>query len=354
MHTGAADPGQEMPSEPTVRARILARFDTFLTARKVSLRPLLAATGLRSADLNDAERLLPLNAVATLLEIAAQKAADPCLGLHFAACLPAGSAGLLGHLVMSAPTVRDSLRSVERYTDLFLTPISVSYTERSGRGGIAWRYPESFTAPRLQFSGLAVGALLMRLRQAAGSDLKPLLIELDHRAFACAQDVRSILGPRVRYNRPANVIAFDTNSLNRRIAGVQSGLFELITQLGDRMLEEQRQQTDIVEQTRRQISARLRNGASGLDTVAGAFGLSPRTLQSKLKRAGTTFEALLGTTRHRLAEGYLRDTDLTMTEIAFMLGFSELSAFTRASNRWFRMSPTAYRRSIRRQPAPRR
>jgi AraC-like DNA-binding protein len=343
-----------MPSEPTVRARIIARFDIYLAARNVNARPLLAEVGLRSADLDNLDRLLPLNAVASLLDLAARETADPCLGLHFAEYLPGESAGFIGHLLMSAPTVRDALRGIERYIDLFLSPVTVSFTERGGRGVLAWRFPEDFTAPRLQFSGLAVGALLMRLQLGAGGDLRPLSVELDHRAFACPQDVRRIFGSRIRYNRPANLLAFDTTTLNRRMAGEQSGLFELIRQLGDRLLEEQRYEADIVELTRRQISARLRNGSSDLDSIAGAFGISPRTLQGRLKRGGTSFEALLGTTRHRLAEGYLRDTDLKMTDIAFLLGFSELSAFTRAAHRWFNMSPTAYRRSMRRQQARRR
>ncbi|MGE5512679.1 MAG: AraC family transcriptional regulator [Bacteroidota bacterium] len=342
-----------MSSEPRVQASILARFDAFLASKGVNIRPLLPQAGLRLADLKDSGRSLPLNAVATLLDISAQEAGDPCLGLHFAESLPAGSAGVLGHLVMSAPTVRDALRGVERYTDLFVSPITISFTEKAGRGVLSWRYPDTFTAPRLQYSGLTVGALLIRLQQGAGVDLRPLSAEFDHRAFPCPHDVRRIFGPRVRFDRPLSQLVFDTNTLNRRIAGSQPGLFDLIGQLGDRLLEEQRQVADIVELTRRQVAARLRNGGSGLEQIAGAFGISPRTLQGRLKRAGTTFETLVDTTRHRLAESYLRDTDLTMTEIAFMLGFSELSAFTRAAHRWFRMSPTAYRRSIRRKQAPR-
>jgi AraC-like DNA-binding protein len=179
--------------------------------------------------------------------------------------------------------------------------------------------------------------------------VRPLSVELDHRPFECADEVRRILGSRVRFDRPENLLAFDSNTLNRRAAGAQPGLHSLMRQLGDRVLEEQRQEADIVELTRRQIAARLKSGAGGLDTIAGAFGLSARALQGRLKRGGTTFETLVGATRQQLAESYLRDTGLSMTEIAMLLGFSELSAFTRASQRWFSMSPSAYRVAARRQ-----
>lgn len=330
-------------SGPTVRASLLARFDAFLAERNVALPPLLAAVGLEASDLDDPDALISLNAVAMLLENAAVQTGDACLGLHFAEFIPPGASGFLGHLLMSAPTVRDALEGVERYTGLVMSPISVSFAQKGNRGILEWKYPAIFSAPRLQYSGLVVGAFLMRLQQNVGSDLKPIGVELEHRPFECPEAVHRIFGSRVRFNRPHNRMMFDIKALNRQAPGAAPGLYELISQLGDRMLEDQRQTADIAEQTRRQIAVRLRNGASGLDSIAGAFGISPRALQGRLKRAGTTFEAEAAAARKQLAQGYLRDTGLSMTEIAMLLGFSELSAFTRAMQRWFGVSPKAYR-----------
>lgn len=337
-----------MQSGPTIRASVLSRFDAFMAGKDVKLRPLLAQVGLKQADLGDPEKQVPLNAVATLLELAAHACNDPCLGLHFAEFVPAGSSGLMGHLLMSAPTPRDALEAVERYIGLLIMPVAVSFRVVGGKGTLVWTYPETFTAPRLQYSGFATGALINRLAMGGNRPIRPSLIELDHLPFACPQDVRRVLGPRVRYNRPRNLMIFDAAALNRRSDGVVPGLFELIQQLGDRMLEEQRHEADIVALTQRQIANRLKNGGSDLPTVARAFGISPRALQGRLKRSGTTFDTLVSTTRQQRAEGYLRDTGLSMTEIAMLLGFSELSAFTRAAQRWFGMSPTTYRNAVRR------
>lgn len=330
-------------SGPTVRASILARFDVFLEERNVPLQPLLDAVGLDTSDLDDPDGLIPLNAVALLLDNAALQTGDACLGLHFAEFIPPGASGLLGHLLMSAPTVRDALEGVERYTGLVMSPISVSFAQKGGRGILEWKFPATFSAPRLQYSGLTVGAFLMRLQQNIGSDLRPIAVEFEHRPFDCPDVVRRLFGSHVRFNRPGNRMVFDIKTLNRQAPGAAPGLYGLISQLGDRMLEEQRQAADIVDQTRRQIAARLRTGAIDLDSIAGAFGISPRALQGRLKRAGTTFEAEAAAARKQLAEGYLRDTGLSMTEIAMLLGFSELSAFTRAVQRWFGVSPKAYR-----------
>jgi AraC-like DNA-binding protein len=85
---------------------------------------------------------------------------------------------------------------------------------------------------------------------------------------------------------------------------------------------------------------------------AGGVGLSPRALQWRLERSGTSFERLLNETRAHIAEHLLRDTDRSLTEIAFDLGFSDPSAFTRAARRWFNMPPRVYRQMQRRGEMP--
>jgi AraC-like DNA-binding protein len=337
------------PSGPTVRASLLARFDAFLAKRKVALPPLLTAVGLDADDLNDPDALISLNAVAMLLESAARETGDACLGLHFAQFIPPGASGLVGHLLMSAPTVRDAIGGIERYTGLVMSPVSVTFEQKSGRGILEWKFPSNFSAPRLQYSGFVVGAFVMRLQQHIGPDLKPVSVEFEHRPFECPQVVQRIFGSRVRFDRPHNRMVFDLKTLSRQAPGVTPGLYGLISQLGDRMLEEQRQAADIVEQTRRLLAARFRSGGTDLESIAAAFGISPRALQGRLKRAGTTFEAEVNAARKQMAESYLRDTGLSMTEIAMLVGFSELSAFTRAVQRWFGVSPKAYRAKARRR-----
>jgi AraC-like DNA-binding protein len=136
---------------------------------------------------------------------------------------------------------------------------------------------------------------------------------------------------------------FDASALRRRITGVRTGVFGLMRQLGDRLLEEQRQEADIVAQTRRQIALHVRDGQNRLPDIARRFGLTPRALQGRLKLAGTSFAKLSEQTRKEMAANYLRNTGLSITEIALLLGFSELSAFTRSVQRWFGKSPKAFR-----------
>jgi AraC-like DNA-binding protein len=96
------------------------------------------------------------------------------------------------------------------------------------------------------------------------------------------------------------------------------------------------------------ISANLTHGDVKIATAAGAIGLSPRQLRRQLAQANTTFRDLLYETRKSMAAHYINETALSMTEIAFLLGFSELSAFSRAAKKWFGRTPRELRRRSRR------
>jgi AraC-like DNA-binding protein len=91
------------------------------------------------------------------------------------------------------------------------------------------------------------------------------------------------------------------------------------------------------------IVEQLASGGVSAEKVAQALHVSTRTLHRQLQGEGTTFKGLLEETRRKLAATYLRDEDISVTEIAFMLGFSEPSAFTRAYRRWTGESPSAAR-----------
>ena len=92
------------------------------------------------------------------------------------------------------------------------------------------------------------------------------------------------------------------------------------------------------------MAQELRGREPKLDAIAAQLGYSPRTLQRKLQQANTSFQHLLDDIRQELALQYLKDTSLTTSEIAFLLGFSENSAFNRAFRRWTTMTPGEYRK----------
>jgi AraC-like DNA-binding protein len=101
---------------------------------------------------------------------------------------------------------------------------------------------------------------------------------------------------------------------------------------------------ELLASIRKTIAELMKDGSPDIGRVAKRLALSPRTLQRRLKDIGLEFKALVDDTRRRFAVEYLKDSENTLTEIAFLLGYSEVSAFSRAFKRWTGITPVGYRR----------
>ena len=129
------------------------------------------------------------------------------------------------------------------------------------------------------------------------------------------------------------------------IPGADAELFKLVTRFCEEQIKRQCAAADHPLQDMREAIARcLERGAASPHAVAAEAGLSANALHRRLKAEGTTFARLLDDTRRCLAQRYLFESSLKLTDIAARVGYSELSAFSRAARRWFGASPRAFRR----------
>ena len=332
---------------PRIKANVLFGFDVFASRKGLDYAALLQRSDLTEADVADPEEHISLNSVARLLTLAAEDAGDPCLGLHWAEAFPTRAMGLLGYLLINASSVRHAVTAVARYVNLMMHPVDASYKEDESGGHLTVCFPPEFDAPRVQYISFAMALLISRLRTHAGKDWMPVGVDLEHRELPCRQTVLRLMGPNVRYDKLANTLHIRDFVLQRGSADADRNLYELIRQLGERLIEEQKSSADIVQQTRKAIILHLESGSLRIRDIADSMGVASGTLQSKLASAGTTFDDLLTSTRRSLSDLYLRDTELPLTEIAFLLGFSELSSFTRAAQRWYGAPPSQRRVELR-------
>lgn len=324
-----------------IRSSIFAGFGAFIRARGAT-----GDVGLPAAI--DPEAELPLAVVEQIFVNAARETRDPCLALHWAEAYPIGGSGVFGYLLKNTQNLGDALVVVERYLALIARPVHIALTKGPDVSLLSWHVPheEARAAPHvLTFS---VAATVLRLRAITGKDWNPRGVQLMIRPLACTDTVARILGPNVTYDCQTNVVIVDSAYLTCGADKADPRLFQIIQELGDRILAERAVKVDAIVETQKAIVGRLESGDLTLDLIAGDLDISPRTLQTRLSQAGTSFEALLNETRSTFARHYLVDTAMPLTEIALLLGFSELSAFTRAAQRWFGMPPSSYRRQFQR------
>lgn len=333
-------------SEPVVRAHLFHGFDGFASRKGFDFDAILKDVGLTRAELADPAGEISLNMAAEVLTLAAEKARDPCLGLHWAEAFPEGGSGVIGYLMLNARTLRVAAKAIARCTPLHVDPVETEFKEIEGSGRLEWRFPITFSAPRIQYASFIAAVMVLRLRRLVGPSWMPMGVELEHRELPCKETVARIFGPNVRYDSPVNAIEIREETLDRTSRTADTKLFEIVHELAERQLRDRRKKSNIVDKTRCAIADSVETGDVTLDDIARQLELSPRTLQSRLASAGTNFEEQLHDTRRELADMYMRDTDLTLTEIALLLGFSELSAFTRAANKWYGTPPSQRRTAL--------
>ncbi|MFM9940311.1 MAG: AraC family transcriptional regulator ligand-binding domain-containing protein [Hyphomicrobiaceae bacterium] len=280
---------------------------------------------------------------ACLLELAAERSREDCFGLLFADEYPPKAGGVLGFLIASAPDLRTFMNCLCRYARLQIGALNMDYVEKDGLLRITWDYDPAFAGPRKQLTEFLMCLFVRRTLQLFGDDLKPVTAEFEYREPDCLDKYRERFGQSLRFSCETNTLVTRAEILARRSHSSDDRLYRLMRKIADDELERTTQQSDIVAQVDKLIIGRLAHSEIDLDVVARELELSTRQLQSQLKRRNTSFEAELTKVRSQLADRYLRETDLAMTEIALMLGFSELSSFTRAARGWFNMPPSAYR-----------
>jgi len=184
------------------------------------------------------------------------------------------------------------------------------------------------------------------LRMMVGSDWTPAEVQFEHQAPSDISEHLRIFGSPVLFGRDSNALFLERALLDRQVPAADQRLYRILTQYLDRVLSEIPTENDPIAQIRKIIAATIRDGEPRLTDIAKKAAMSPRTLERKLKDEGTGFKKLVDDTRRRFALAYLRDGKNTLTEIAFLLGYSEVSAFNRAFKRWTGKTPSEQRRAF--------
>jgi AraC-like DNA-binding protein len=156
------------------------------------------------------------------------------------------------------------------------------------------------------------------------------------------------IGPRIAFNQPVNRILISGPTLNLRMPTADPELFRLVKRFCEQQIEQRAPSDDHLRLTREALLRCLQRGDVSPCLVAAELDLPPGGLHRLLKEHGTSFQRLFDETRRFVAERYLFESSLPLSEIA-RLGYSELSAFRRAARRWFGCSA----RDLRRDPTRR-
>ena len=307
----------------------------------------LAAAGLTADDLADPDRLLEVGLIMDLFDAAARETGDDCFGLHLGTTYPFASIGPLAYAVLNAPTVEIAVQNLARYGRTFVQGGAITL-ERDGSTvclGYALDVPD-LERCRQHAEGAAVVNLRV-LRQLIDPTWRPHAVLFGHSAPRDTTEHARLLGAPLRFREPiAMALVFDAAVLARPVPGADRRLLPIVERHLQELLASKDGSVGWIDEVRNAIAEALCDGAPTIRVVAKRLGASVRTLQRRLGEHDAVFTALVEDVRREVALRYLADDKAELTDIAFLTGYSELSAFGRAFRRWTGSTPLAARKRL--------
>ena len=279
-----------------------------------------------------------------LIERAASLVGDPSYGLHLGAFLDAREYGLLGFVALNSPTLMDAMINLQRYYKIVRETASL----RSNASALRWRSDFREADPALRGlrhnSDFIVATLVRGCRDLTRQAISPIRVEFICEEPAETVEYADILGCPVKFEAEWTSLIYAEEATRLPVQGADAKLLpilELACQQDSRA--ETPKVQDLVREVRQLIVERLPTGSANIDAIADELKMSSKTLERRLAERGQSFSALLDATRCKTVKHYLEETDMRLSQVAYMAGYTEPAALVRAFKRWTGATPMKFR-----------
>jgi AraC-like DNA-binding protein len=298
---------------------------------------LLARAGLSDLEMEDPDVYIPCDRFGTVIGCAMRERPLKNVGVKIAAETPIGSFPLLDYLAVTSNTVGEAVKQLTHYFRIVVTPITLEV--REDESPIRWviRAPSAIS---VEFS---VALDIFHLRAETEGRFRAEWLSFSHEPDDAAE-IERMLGCPVRTRAQWNGIAISREAWDLPLRRRDPILRSLLEQQANEIIARIPNEDETSMEVRRLLAKRIVGGDTRIESVARELATTVRTLQRRLEEAGCSYQDLLEQTRRDAAEKYLSDRSLPIAEVAFLLGYSEPSAFHRAFKRWKKVTPQAFRK----------
>jgi AraC-like DNA-binding protein len=305
----------------------------------LELNPLLNKAGLTHQQIEDLSARVAARRQIQFLNLVAHDLNDPLLGFHLAEVHDLREAGYLYYVPASSEHLGDALQRVARFSSIVDEGLSLKYLENQDIRllidyvGVARHLDRHQT----EF----VMTLLIRLcRQLTGLHLQPTRVRLAHRSSSDCSEFAAYFGGKLDFAASVDELAFSGMAKDLRVISADPFLNELLVAHCEEALSHQpTNRGSFRSAVQNAIVPLLPHGKARASAVAKKLGLGQRTLARRLSLEGLTFSDVLESLKGDLARHYLADAGLSISRIAWLLGYQEVSAFTHAFKRWTGTTP---------------
>lgn len=333
--------------ESTVSAAIVIDMVSYLVARGFTGAEVCRQARIAPDVLQSPDERVPGSLVERLWAVGTQLTGDSDLGLHAAEVHNPGALDIVGYVVLNCRTVGDALDRLSRYAALVNDGLRVVIHREDEHvvcrcEAIAGLDNYLLRAPRQAMEAIAAGTA-RALATLANEPIVPVDVGFRHEAPDSIREHERLLGLTPCFQQVDNRIVFRAADLARTVRSSNPALLQIFECHAEAMLAELSEHGPVSRRVLMDMTSRLKGGVPTLNESARALAKSDRNLQRVLKQEGTSHQLLLDHARRELALRHLATPQGSAAEVAFLLGFSDASAFTRAFRRWTGSTPGAWR-----------
>jgi AraC-like DNA-binding protein len=339
------------PRPPSVAAGFARGLMQLAASKGADPGRLAKQVGLDPAVLEDQDARVPLETYIALTHAAQAETGDPALALHFGEAFEIDALSIVGLIGMACATMAEAFAQLARYSQLIIdVPVDDPLgrrlvIERDGHG--VWIVDTRSDANdflELSESSFARMAAASHRKRSGGDYVAA--VHFTHKAPAYAAEYERVFALPVVFESAHNALLMKNGDfLDVPIPKPSRYVFGILSERAEALLRE----LDAAVTTRGRVESAmiplLHTGAANMDAVAARLATSRQTLARRLKAEGTTFEKLLDELRHRLALAYLGNAKVSVSHCAYLTGFSDVAAFSRAFKRWTGLSPRTYKQT---------
>lgn len=327
--------------EPTLSIRVIWPF-----ARLMGLEPrfneLREILGISLAQLADRDTRVSASATMRALAHLVEILGDPTIGLQAGINVDQGDFDVLEYAARSTSNFGDAIGLMMRYLRVMNDAAEPSIVAEGDL--VCWRYRPGFnlvyppaTNDFIVASGIAFS------RRNCVVYVPPIEVRVMHERPSYADAYARYLECPVVFGASHNTVVIHKSRLDQPMQRANPAIATAFEAEAKRAMERLKQRDDLTHRVREHVATHLSRGEVSMQTTARAMAMGIATLRRRLEEEGATYSDIVDDLRKQLAERYLRQTDPSVSEVAFMLGFSDVRAFGRAFKRWYGMAPTDFR-----------
>jgi AraC-like DNA-binding protein len=306
---------------------------------------LMRTCGLTREELANPDARVPVVKIWQLWKAVIRRTDDPALGLKLAEGFHTRGLGLIGYGMYHSHTLRDGLKRFARFSHIISEAVQVRVEEGDSTLTVVAVVSPRFEKLRHPMDA-RLSALLKMSREITGQDVVPLEVRFSYpRPNETVEHQRAFRCP-LRFGSSDEAIVFRNSDADLPIETADETLGGYLDSLASEVLSSLGQASGWIQKVRRTVWEQLASGQPSIACIANELGMGSRTLQRRLNDAGVSYSKVVDDLRRAMSVKLLRDREIAIYEIAFLLGYSEPSTFHRAFRRWFEVTPREYRRSL--------